>query len=153
MNNIGAYLSGMADGAIVSVVNQVGLSVVVLGNILEMALFLALIGSAILQDLHLLADYGLALQPLLMTVSADQRQAAITRLHACLNPFHHLVAHSRFTWRLTPLSQHSPVARGEYARFAKAALRYGKERGKTRTEHLAVGLGLLLPDSLAVSPC
>ena len=108
-----------------------------------MALFLALIGSAILQDLHLLSKYGLALQQRLSSLREDQNKASIARLEAFLNPFHHLVAHSRITWLLTPLSRTSPVARGEYGRFAKAALQASKPGRQITSASLEVGLGLL----------
>ena len=122
INNIGAYFSSVGDPATISAVNQAGFSFGVIGHSIQMVLFLALIGSAVLQDLHLLSKYGLAIPQRLLALRADQQQAAIARLQAFLNPFHHLVAHSRITWLLTPLSRTSPVARGEYGRFAKAAL-------------------------------
>ena len=143
LNNIGAYFSNVGDPATISAVNQAGFSVGVIGNTIQMALFLALIGSAILQDLHLLSKYGLALQQGLLTVREDQHEAAMDRLQAFLNPFHHLVAHSRITWLLTPLAITSPVARGEYGRFAKAALQASKQGRQITSASLEVGLGLL----------
>ena len=143
LNNIGAYFSNVGDPATISAVNQAGFSVGVIGNTIQMALFLALIGSAILQDLHLLSKYGLALQQGLLTVREDQHEAAMDRLQAFLNPFHHLVAHSRITWLLTPLARTSPVARGEYGRFAKAALQASKQGRQITSASLEVGLGLL----------
>ena len=66
------------------------------------------------------------------------------RLHAFLNPFHHLLAHNRFTWQITPLAKQSPVGRAEYARFARAALHHRSGTEQERRD-LDVGLGLLLP--------
>ncbi len=147
INNIGAYFSNVGDPATISAVNQAGFSVGVIGNTIQMALFLALIGSAILQDLHLLSKYGLALQQRLLALREDQQAAAMARLQAFLNPFHHLVAHSRITWLLTPLSRMSPVARAEYSRFAKEALQAGKQGREIASASLEVGLGLLLISS------
>lgn len=145
MNNIGAYFSNVGDPATISAVNQAGFSVGVIGNTIQMALFLALIGSAILQDLHLLSNFGLALQRRLLTLHGDQQLPAMARLQAFLNPFHHLVAHSRASWLITPLSKTSPVARAEYSRFAKAALQSGKKSRQSELDSLEMmGLGLLL---------
>jgi RsiW-degrading membrane proteinase PrsW (M82 family) len=150
INNIGAYFSNVGDPATISAVNQAGFTVGVIGNTIQMALFLALIGSAILQDLHLLSKYGLALQQRLLALPVDQQEVAMARLQAFLNPFHHLVAHSQSTWLLTPLSRTSPVARAEYGRFAKAALQASKQlkaskQGREMASALSdAGLGLLL---------
>ena len=62
LNNLGAWMSGVGDPATITVVNHAGTSVGVISNIVEMALFLALIGSAVFEDLHVLAEFGLALQ-------------------------------------------------------------------------------------------
>lgn len=144
LNNLGAWMSGVGDPATITVVNHAGTSVGVISNIVEMALFLALIGSAVFEDLHVLAEFGLALQQRLQPFGEQQRDVAMQRLHAFLNPFHHLLAHNRFTWRITPLAKQSPVGRAEYARFARAALHH---RSGTAEElrDLDVGLGLLLP--------
>ena len=145
INNIGAYFSNVGDPATISAVNQAGFSVGVIGNTIQMALFLALIGSAILQDLHLLSQYGLALQQRLSALPEDQHEAAMARLQAFLNPFHHLVAHSRITWLLTPLSRTSLVARGEYGRFAKEALHHKKSKShKSETGELDQGIAMLI---------
>ena len=145
MNNLGAYLSSVGDPYAITMLNQFGLSIGVLSKLLQMALFLALMGSAILLDLHLIGDYGLALQQRLKDYSPEQQLLGMSRLQALLNPFHHMLSHANFTWRLTSLPDQSPVARPEYSRFAKMALHYGESSGDERQRDLENGLSLLIP--------
>ena len=84
---IWAYLSSIGDPYTITMLNQFGLSIGVLSKLLQMALFLALMGSAILLDLHLIGDYGLALQQRLKGYSPEQQLLGMSRLQALLNPF------------------------------------------------------------------
>ena len=139
LNNLAAYMVSLGDGESMSVVYQFGQSLGVIGNILEMAFFLGLIGSAILGDLHVLTTFGLALQQQVLKYSPDRQAIALPRLQCFLNPFHHLMAHSSFGWSLTRSRSRVNVGRAEYARFAKAALSY------RAGSDLSSGMALLLP--------
>ena len=144
LNNLAAWLSNVGDPATITVVNHFGTTVGAISNIVEMALFMALIGSAVFEDLHVLAEFGLALQQRMQTFDEQERLPAMQRLYAFINPFHHLLAHNRFTWDLSPLANHSPVGRAEYARFARAALHH-RSGAPGEPRDLEAGLGLLLP--------
>lgn len=143
LNNLSAYMANVGEPGVMSTLNYAGQSIGMVSNILQMGFFLALIGSAILQDLHVLSSFGLALQMSLQRMDPPSPQA-MQRLHCFLNPFHHLVAHSWMTWRCSRLARQSPVARPEYARFAKAALKHQENRAAADGD-LATGLALLMP--------
>lgn len=149
LNNLAALLSNVGDPAIITVVNHFGSTIGAIGNIVEMALFMALIGSAVFEDLHVLAEFGLVLQQRLQIFDEQKRLSAMQRLYAFINPFHHLLAHNRITWDMSPLARRSPVGRAEYARFARAALHHRSGTPEEQND-LDVGLGLLLSGSNGV---
>ena len=144
LNNLAALLSSIDNVSTTSLMNQAGTTVGAVSNMVEMALFIALIGSAVFEDLHVLAEFGLSLQQRVQTLDDQDRLSAMQRLHAFINPFHHLLAHNRFVWDLSPLARRSPVARAEYTRFARAALRFRSESSE-KSSDLRDGLALILP--------
>jgi RsiW-degrading membrane proteinase PrsW (M82 family) len=94
-NNLAAVLTQLGSGDTVTPLNRLGTSLAVIGDQISLALFVGLIGVAVLRDAGCLSQFGSEIQCRLMAQSSEIDQARrLAVVHDLTNPFNHLFSRS-----------------------------------------------------------
>lgn len=122
LNNLSAVLQELGPPDQTVPINRVGVSLAVISDHLDLALFIGLIGFAILRDLRFLIDFCSWVQARLMREGAQMSSAHLLILRAFMNPVNHLLASSTWSWNLVSPHRCVVTDRSRYRQFARLAL-------------------------------
>lgn len=136
INNLSAFLASLGPPDQTLPINRIGVTLGVVSNHLNLALFIAVIGFAILRDLRFLSDYGIWVQAKLMR-EATLNTSALQRLQSLLNPLNHLLAGSAWSWHFCRDASEGSSSRSDYRAFASLALAAAKRSQSDTSENLA----------------
>lgn len=141
-NNFSAVLTQLGPPEEVVPINRLGSSLGVVGDHFTLALFIGLIGVAVLRDLRFLSDFGVLVQSRLLQESTMKGGESLSRLQDLLNPVNHVLASSGWSWRLSGGIAQPCSERNTYRRFARLALASAK-RGPEETAEILARSSLL----------
>ena len=136
INNLSAFLASLGPPDQTLPINRIGVTLGVVSNHLNLALFIAVIGFAILRDLRFLSDYGIWVQAKLMR-EATLNTSALQRLQSLLNPLNHLLAGSSWSWHFCRDASEGSSSRSDYRAFASLALAAARRSQSDTSENLA----------------
>ena len=134
-------------------INRLGTTLAVVSNHLTLALFIGLIGVAILRDVRFLIDFGSLIQTRLLRHAEVPPSESLLILKDLTNPINHLMASSAWSWRLSQHEDKQLAQRSSYREFAKLALASAQRGPAASSEVLArsgcIDQGLKLIQGLA----
>lgn len=136
-NNFAAVLTQLGPPEEVIPVNRVGASLGVVSDHFTLALFIGLIGVAVLRDLRFLSDFGVLVQSRLQRDLTVEGGKSLNRLQDLLNPVNHVLASSGWSWRLAGGIAQPCSERSTYRSFARLALASAKRGPEETAEILA----------------
>lgn len=120
-NNLFAVMQELGPADQILPINRLGAALGVVSNQFELALFIGLIGIAVLRDLSFLIDFGSLVQAQLLMEGKNLSSPALHYLGLLINPINHLLASSAWSWSFTPLAIQTP-SRSSFREFAMLAL-------------------------------
>jgi len=103
-------------------INRLGTTLAVVSNHLTLALFIGLIGVAILRDVRFLIDFGSLIQTRLLRHAETPPSESLLILKDLTNPINHVMASSVWSWRWSRYEDRHLTQRSAYREFAKLAL-------------------------------
>ncbi|MBM5798188.1 MAG: PrsW family intramembrane metalloprotease, partial [Cyanobacteria bacterium K_Offshore_0m_m2_072] len=153
LNNLTVVMSQAGPEDVVLPINRLGITLSVVSNHLTLALFIGLIGVAILRDVRFLIDFGSLIQTRLLRHSETFPSQSLLILKDLTNPINHVIASSGWSWRWSQHVGKHLIQRSAYREFAKLALASAQRGPAASTEALArsgcIDQGLKLIKGLA----
>jgi len=150
-NNLTAVMIEAGPENVVLPINRLGTTLAVGSNHLTLALFIGLIGVAILRDIRFLADFASLIQSRLIRNADMPYTESLLVLKNLTNPINHVMASSSWSWSLREDKRLSQ--RSAYREFAKLALAHAQRGLPDSSEALAssscIDQGLKLIRNLA----
>lgn len=152
-NNLTAVMMEAGPVDVVLPINRFGITLGIVSNHLTLALFIGLVGVAVLRDVRFLIDYGGLIQARLMRNTDNPYADSLLVLNNLTNPINHVMAHSAWSWRWSQHTDKRLTQRSAYREFAKLALASAQRGPADSSEVLArsscIDKGLKLIQSLA----
>lgn len=121
LNNLTAVMSGIGPSDVILPINRLGTTLAVINSHLALALFIGLIGIAILRDVQFLFDYGSLIQSRIMRTEPPH-SPSLSILKELTSPINHVMANSSWSWKRWDLSTRAVKERSSYRTFARLAL-------------------------------
>ena len=146
LNNYAAVLTELDPNRVITV-NHIGQGLYATSNGIDVALFIGLIGYAVVRDLHYLGDFGLDISGRI-----GNNTAKVSQIKQLMDPMNHLLAYSDWTWtiRMSRGGAEAACHREKIRQFGKLALkygeigvRYGSFASQERAHILTEGIGLM----------
>ncbi len=152
-NNLTAVMMEAGPEDVVLPINRLGTTLAVVSNHLTLALFIGLIGVAILRDVRFLIDFGSLIQTRLLRHAETPPSESLLILKVLTNPINHVMASSVWSWRWSRYEDRHLTQRCAYREFAKLALASAQRGPSDSRDVLArsscIDQGLKLIQSLA----
>ena len=152
-NNLAAVMVQAGPDDVTLPINRLGTTLGIVSNHLTLALFIGLIGVAVLRDVHFLIDYGSLIQARLLRNTDNPYSDSLLVLKNLTNPINHVMAHSARSWRWSQHPDKRLTQRSAYREFAKLALASAQRGPSDSRDVLArsscIDQGLKLIQSLA----
>ena len=137
LNNLTAVMIGAGPEDVVLPINRLGTTLSVASNHFTLALFIGLIGVAILRDVRFLAHFASMIQSKLFSNADTPHAESLLILKDLTNPFNHIIASSSWSWRWSLREDKRITQRSAYREFAKLALAYAQRGLPDSSETLA----------------
>ena len=148
-NNLAAVMVEAGPEDVVLPINRLGTTLAVVSNHLTLALFIGLIGVAILRDVRFLFDFGSLIQARILRHAETPSSESLLILKDLTNPINHVMASSPWSWRWTQHEEKHLTQRSAYREFAKLALASAQRgsvatsEGLERSSYIDQGLKLI----------
>lgn len=136
-NNLTAVMIQAGPEDVVLPVNRLGTTLTVVSNHLTLALFIGLIGVAVLRDVRFLIEFGSLIQARLLRHAGAPPSESLLILKDLTNPINHVMASSIWSWRLSHHQDKQLAQRSAYREFAKLALASAQRGPAASSEVLA----------------
>ena len=149
LNNLAAVMLEAGTEDVVLPINRLGTTLCVVSNHLTLALFIGLIGVAILRDVRFLFDFGSLIQARIMRHAENPSSESLLILKDLTNPINHVMASSAWSWRWSQHEDKQLTQRSAYREFAKLALASARRgsvatsEGLERSSYIDQGLKLI----------
>lgn len=141
-NNLTAVMMEPGPEGVVLPINRLGTTLAVVSNHLTLALFIGLIGVAILRDVRFLIDFGSLIQTRLLRHAETPPSESLLILKDLTNPINHVMASSVWSWRWSRYEDKHLTKRSAYREFAKLALA-SAQRGPAASSEALVRSGCI----------
>jgi len=148
-NNLAAVMIEAGPEDAVLPMNRLGTTLAVVSNHLTLALFIGLIGIAILRDVRFLFDFGSLIQARILRHADTPSSESLLILKDLTNPINHVMASSAWSWRWMQHEEKQLTQRSAYREFAKLALASARRgsvatsEGLERSSYIDQGLKLI----------
>jgi len=108
LNNLFAFMSNLGPADQILPINRLGATLSAMFTHFELALFIILIGVAVLSDIRILNNFGFSVQEQLFRLGRVDKYSDLYYLKLLTNPINHVFAASAWSWSLMHHAEKKP---------------------------------------------